>query len=346
MDNNTDLFLKKIAQIESNGGTNFNHQTIKSGPQAGQTAIGTYGLLPNTVDEIVSRTKDPSLKNLVEMSPEEQKTYLESNPDKEKIVAQHLAEHVLNKQGGDEEKAAFAWNQGHNLSSDVVDKRNYQDSPYVQKFNKISEVITPGTKTVKATPPPGQVYPLDVGGTAEGDKVFNYLNPSSSPSKRTLDLLSQQKEDLNRAMETASRGPFEEKTPEEQQFEESNIDPLTRGLLMGGPVRGVASKIAPIIPEIKPAAIGAFNRLKSYMTGNPQLMTPSEFIAKQSKNPDVMEVLKDVRKYAPPNEIATPESIQQVENTVAKYAQQNANDAAKASAEHMDEITDVLKKKK
>lgn len=346
MDNNTDLFLKKIAQIESNGGTNFNHQTIKSGPQAGQTAIGTYGLLPNTVDEIVSRTKDPSLKNLVEMSPEEQKTYLESNPAKEKLVAQHLAEHVLNKQGGDEEKAAFAWNQGHNLSSDTIDKRNYQDSPYVQKFNKISDAITPGTKTIKAIPPPGQVYPLDVGGTAEGDKVFNYLNPSSSPSKRTLDLLSQQKEDLNHAMEIASRGPFEEKTPEEQTIEESNIDPLTRGLLKGGTAQGIANRMAPIVPEIKPAAIEVFNRLKSYMTGNPiKTMTPAEFIAKQSKNPDVMEVLKDVRKYAP-NEIATPESIQQVENTVAKYAQQNANDAAKASAEHMDEITDVLKRKK
>lgn len=182
-----DDFLSKIAQIESANGTNFNHKTIKSGLQKGQTAIGTYGLLPNTVDEIVNRSKDPALKELKDMDPDEQKAYLESNPDKEQLVARHLAEHVLSKQGGDQEKAAFAWNQGHNLSPNSIEARDYEDSDYVKKFNKISDSINPNSSK-KYIPsnasipglPADKAAPLDMGGTPEGDQIQGYLNNLSA----------------------------------------------------------------------------------------------------------------------------------------------------------------------
>lgn len=188
MASNDDItnFLHKIAYNESGdepGGdnANFNHKIIKSGPQKGQTAIGTYGLLPNTVDEVLNRSKDPNLKELKNMDPDEQKAYLESHPDKEDLVARHLAAYDLDRQGGDPEKAAFAWNQGTNLTPEKIEARDYQNSDYVKKFNKIADVIS------KKSPPmniPGMPTdtkaPLDMGGTSEGDQMTDYVNKLSA----------------------------------------------------------------------------------------------------------------------------------------------------------------------
>lgn len=129
-------FMDKIAQVESSGGKNFNHAQVTRGPQKGHTAIGTYGLMPNTVDEVVKSSGDESLHSLLGMSPSEKKTFLESNPEVEKKVATHLATKVLSNQGGDEEKAAYAWNHGHNLSSDTIKARGYENDAYTKSFQK------------------------------------------------------------------------------------------------------------------------------------------------------------------------------------------------------------------
>ena len=52
-----DNFLEAIAGVESSGGVNFNHPTIKTGIHKGQRAAGTYGLMPNTVKEVVNRMR-------------------------------------------------------------------------------------------------------------------------------------------------------------------------------------------------------------------------------------------------------------------------------------------------
>lgn len=131
-----DDFLTRVGRNESGGGQNFNHQQIQSGNEAGQTAIGTYGLLPNTVRETLNKAQDPKLEYLNDMDDQELKANLESNPDTEYQVARHLAERVLNNQGGDAEKAAFAWRHGHNLPSSRIEKANYQNDDYVKKFNR------------------------------------------------------------------------------------------------------------------------------------------------------------------------------------------------------------------
>ena len=48
-------FLKNISQIESRGGEDMNHPEIKSGIHKGTKAIGRYGLMPNTVGEVLNR---------------------------------------------------------------------------------------------------------------------------------------------------------------------------------------------------------------------------------------------------------------------------------------------------
>ncbi len=128
-------FLDKTAMTESSGGTNFNHEPITSGSNAGQTAIGTYGLLPETVKEVVNRSKDNKLSYLNDMDYDTLKAHLESNPDIEKQVARYLAQRVLKNQGGDLNKAYYAWRHGHNLSPETVEDK-YQDDPDVQRFSR------------------------------------------------------------------------------------------------------------------------------------------------------------------------------------------------------------------
>lgn len=135
-----DQFLKIIAQIESSGGKNLNHPVIESGLQAGQQAMGNYGLLPNTVQELTNRAR---LQKQVTPEMEEASrnpASLRENPALQQVYAEQLANHVLDKTQ-DPEMAAFAWNAGHNLKPDEIKKRDYLNNSYVKKFQKIRELL-------------------------------------------------------------------------------------------------------------------------------------------------------------------------------------------------------------
>lgn len=139
-------FLNTIQQIESSGGKNFNHPTMETGLQAGDTAMGRYGLMPNTVREIANRARmqgslDPDMKRVAGMADSQaMKAEIEAHPEIEQRFAETLAKHLLNK-FPNEQEAAFSWNQGHNLTPEAVEKRKYQENPYVQKFNRLRELL-------------------------------------------------------------------------------------------------------------------------------------------------------------------------------------------------------------
>lgn len=137
-------FLRNISNVESSGGTNFNHPEVQSGLQEGDRAIGRYGLMPNTVYETINRmrlngTATPEVMKLNELDPENLKATLESNPNLEDQLAESLANRVLDRQG-DEGKAAYSWHQGHNLTPEQVEQNGYQDNPYVKKFNDYKQI--------------------------------------------------------------------------------------------------------------------------------------------------------------------------------------------------------------
>lgn len=139
-------FLKTIQMIESSGGKNLNHPEIESGIHEGHRAIGGYGLMPNTVQEIATRMKrkgisDDQMRKITSLPPDQMKTTVEQNPDYEQAMAEFLANHVLNKQQGDEEKAAYSWFQGHNLSPERIQEQNYQDHDYVKKYNRYRKLF-------------------------------------------------------------------------------------------------------------------------------------------------------------------------------------------------------------
>ena len=134
-------FLNAIGMVESSGGQNFAHKPLTRGIHAGHSAAGTYGLMPNTMNEVLNRlrrqgTDVSDLQHLQTMAPDKMKQEVEANPDIEKRIASELAKHVLERQGGNEEKAAYSWFQGHNLHPKEVDRQKYQEHDYVKKFKK------------------------------------------------------------------------------------------------------------------------------------------------------------------------------------------------------------------
>jgi hypothetical protein len=139
-DENISNFLKAVGQVESSGGRNFNHERMTSGMHKGHRASGTYGFMPNTVTEVLNMMRmngqlTPDLEALQTMKPDQVSESLENNPEQENKLARHLAKYVLDRQQ-DPEKAAYSWNQGHNLKPEDIDKRDYKEHDYVKKYNK------------------------------------------------------------------------------------------------------------------------------------------------------------------------------------------------------------------
>lgn len=140
-----DEFLDLISQIESSGGKNTDHPVMESGIHEGQQAIGRYGLMPNTIKELTNRAAlsgnvTQPMRKLASEEPLEIKQQLEQNPQMEESYARQLALKILNRQQ-DPEKAAYSWNQGHNLSPEDIDSRDYQNSDYVQKFQRLKQQL-------------------------------------------------------------------------------------------------------------------------------------------------------------------------------------------------------------
>jgi hypothetical protein len=233
-------FLNRIAQIESNGGRNINHKVITSGIQKGDSAIGTYGLMPKTIDEIADRSGDPELKKLKDMTADEKRDYIIKNPLVESQLATTLAKHVLDREKGNEEMASYAWNQGHNLTPEQIAKRDYLSSDYVQKYDKLAGQ-QPSNK------PP--VLPLNVQGTPSGDKVIASLGGMGSDP--TLALNASQKDELQSYLAARKPAAIEEIATAAKPIAEALTTPMEQP----------TQKLQPLDVPVMPASPPKFNSI-------------------------------------------------------------------------------------
>jgi len=134
-----DNFLKTTSMIESSGGKNLKHPKIKQGLHAGDRAVGQWALMPKTVQELAGRMADnPELTPYAKMDTKKISKKISENPHHEKQMASFLANKLYDKFGGDENKMAYAWNQGHNINPESfkTDKKDYLKHDYVKKYNK------------------------------------------------------------------------------------------------------------------------------------------------------------------------------------------------------------------
>ena len=154
-DQNIDNFLKTISMNESSGGKNTNHRQMKDGLHAGDSAVGQYGLMPNTIKEMAGRMgKDHPMSKYAKMDNNAVAQSLKSNPNDEGEVAKFMANHLNDKFKGDQNKMAYSWFQGHNLTDDHFNTshKDYQNHDYVKKFNKHKEQFNQPAPS-ETTPP-------------------------------------------------------------------------------------------------------------------------------------------------------------------------------------------------
>jgi hypothetical protein len=149
-----DEFLRKITQLESSGGIDTDHRRVTTGLHKGDTAMGSFGIMPKTADEFVNRRKmkgefGPDEAIMKQMSPEQLKEFLAGNERVEANLARDIGEHVLKRSKGDEDKAAYMWNMGHNKKASSIDGEDLAESDYVRKFRRLKNLLS-GKKTAIA----------------------------------------------------------------------------------------------------------------------------------------------------------------------------------------------------
>jgi hypothetical protein len=152
-----DGFLWNLKQIETSGGKNLKHPVIAHGVAKGSRAMGNWGLLKPTVNEIVNRMRlsgnlTPEYAKLTHMDRDTMETHLKKNPQLELDLVRNLASHVLKRNKGDMHRAAYAWNTGHNKFPDQIHNDVLLNSDYVQKF-KSADQVNPFKKKAKVKAP-------------------------------------------------------------------------------------------------------------------------------------------------------------------------------------------------
>ena len=109
---------------------------------------------------------------------------------------------------------------------------------------------------IKLNPAPPQSSIQNLLSPEDKQRVIASLN--RDPKQEIKDYFQKMSDDQSRATEIASRGPFQEKTPEEQAFEEQNLSPIVRGLMGGGAMGSIAKVGAQ-------QAVPAFTKLQQMM---------------------------------------------------------------------------------
>lgn len=130
----TSQLLKKLGMLESSGGTDTDHQMVESGPQAGDTALGTYGLMPNTLEEIANRYPSDITAGLDKDQLAEK---AKNDPEFAKTMAATMASYMKDKRGLSDEQTAAAWEAGHNLSPETIN--TLLNTPRARKFKILNQ---------------------------------------------------------------------------------------------------------------------------------------------------------------------------------------------------------------
>lgn len=145
MDNEQkERFKRVIKQLESSGGKNLSHETIESGINAGQTAGGAYGILPNSLKDFVNQAKNRNyeipeeLSNIKRLTPDQITDKLNQDRNFDEKAADLGSNILLEKTGGNELKAATGWRRGHNQNFNEMTDQDALNDPYVRAYSKLS----------------------------------------------------------------------------------------------------------------------------------------------------------------------------------------------------------------
>lgn len=135
-------FLKLIKMLESSGGKNTNHRTMTSGLHAGDTAVGSAGLMPQTAQEMAKRrissgSADVNDQYVAESDSPTVESMLRGNEELQDRYVGDLANKVMTRAKGDPSLAATGWLYGHNLPYNKLEEKLEGDPTYKGRIDRI-----------------------------------------------------------------------------------------------------------------------------------------------------------------------------------------------------------------
>lgn len=137
--------LKAIKMVESSGGKDTNHAMVSHGLNANTKAVGSYGLMPITIKEVVSKHPDLSQKyrDIAAADKHEIPALMEKYPKIEKEVAGALYDHLAKDLGHDPSKIGFAWLNGKTGAMRAIKSgQNIDEHWHVKKVKKAFDKIS------------------------------------------------------------------------------------------------------------------------------------------------------------------------------------------------------------
>tara|TARA_R110000868_G_scaffold70612_1_gene207291 strand:- start:714 stop:1205 length:492 start_codon:yes stop_codon:yes gene_type:complete len=128
-------FLKKMSAIESSSGQDLAHKRITNPKSVhyGTAAVGEYGLMPLTAQEMDKRFGVDELKGMDKFEAEKK---LNENPELAEQLAKSMAARLTN-QHGEGELANYMWQYGHN--SPPEDPNVIKKSDRTKKFRVLNK---------------------------------------------------------------------------------------------------------------------------------------------------------------------------------------------------------------
>lgn len=161
--------LWSIAQIESSGGKNLKHDTLKEGLHAGMTAGGPWGMMPKTAQYVVGLSKKlaqkyPDVAAAVKDVDKNHKSITDKfnkDPQAAYDFARTLYNHIHKSQKGDPDKVIHSWHYGivgTKKAARALGEDNIKNDEYVSKIrnsinslkpkralaNKVNKALTAG----------------------------------------------------------------------------------------------------------------------------------------------------------------------------------------------------------
>jgi hypothetical protein len=110
-----DKTLRAISKVESNNNPNAIHrQMSSSGLHQGSRAVGSYGLMPVTIKEMVKKNPDLNKKygHILNTHGELFRSLIQKNPETEHEIASKLYDNLAKKFGHNPERIGHAWFNG------------------------------------------------------------------------------------------------------------------------------------------------------------------------------------------------------------------------------------------
>lgn len=128
-----------MSAIESDHNPEAEHTPVPGEMHQGTSAIGQYGMMPVTIQDIARQIQNKSeLDKIVqEADPKQIEEILQSNPQKYEQYTDILADKVLKKAKGDPEEAALKWRWGPNTKQTLEDKPGYKQ----RVEEKLQEIV-------------------------------------------------------------------------------------------------------------------------------------------------------------------------------------------------------------